>query len=88
MFYAAINSISVISRRQFTLSMSFLGFISTRLGLYSVLPKDTPTKKKKKKKPRGSSAVSKSLPGNKLSLLPGEKAIEDGHINVTGKNKI
>ena len=30
--YAAFNSISVISRRQLTLFMSFLGFISTRLG--------------------------------------------------------
>ena len=44
-FYAAFNSISVMSRRQFTLFMSFLGFTSTRLGLKSVLPKDTPTKK-------------------------------------------
>ena len=31
-FYAAFNSISVISRRQLTLFMSFLGFTSTRLG--------------------------------------------------------
>ena len=31
-FYAAFNSISVISWRQFTLFMSFLGFTSTRLG--------------------------------------------------------
>ena len=31
-FYAAFDSISVISRRQFTLFMSFLGFTSTRLG--------------------------------------------------------
>ena len=46
------NSISVISRRQLALFMSFLGFTSTRLGLWSVLPKDTPTKK-----PRGSSAA-------------------------------
>ena len=45
MFYAAFNSISVISQRQLTLFMSFLGFTSTRLGLWSVLPKDTPTKK-------------------------------------------
>ena len=30
-------------RRQLTLLMSFLGFTSTRLGLWSVLPKDTPT---------------------------------------------
>ena len=51
-FYAAFNNILVISRRQFTLFMSFLGFTSTRLGLWSVLPKDTPTKK-----PRGSSAA-------------------------------
>ena len=32
-FYAAFNSISVISRRQFKLFMSYLGFTSTRLGL-------------------------------------------------------
>ena len=51
-FYAAFNSISVISWQQLTLFMSFLGFTSTRLGLWSVLPKDTPTKK-----PRGSSAA-------------------------------
>ena len=31
-FYATFNSISVISRRQLTLFMSFLGFTSTRLG--------------------------------------------------------
>ena len=43
-FYAPFNSISVISRQQLTLFMSFLGFTSTRLGLWSVLPKDTPTK--------------------------------------------
>ena len=48
-FYAAFNSISVISWPQLTLLMSFLGFTSTRLGLWSVLPKDTPMKK-----PRGS----------------------------------
>ena len=52
LFYAAFNSISVISRRQFTLFMSFLGFSSTKLGLWSVLPKDTSTKQ-----PRGSSAA-------------------------------
>ena len=40
-FYATFNSISVISRRQFTLFMSILGFTSTSLGLWSVLPKDT-----------------------------------------------
>ena len=51
-FYAAFNSISVISPRQLILFMYFLGFTSTRLGLWSVLPKDTPTKK-----PRGSSAA-------------------------------
>ena len=50
-FYAAFNSISVISRRQFTLFM--LSWVSPVLGwLWSVLPKDTPTKK-----PRGSSEV-------------------------------
>ena len=45
-FYAAFNSISVISRRQLTLFLPFLGFTSTRIGPWSVLPKDTPTKKK------------------------------------------
>ena len=49
-FYAAFNSISVISQQQLTLFISFLGFSSTRLGLWSILPKDTPTKN-----PRGSS---------------------------------
>ena len=43
-FYAAFNSISVISQRQVTLFMSFLGFISTRLWLWSILPK-TPLRK-------------------------------------------
>ena len=47
-FYATFNSISVISQWQLTLFMCFLGFTSTRLGLWSVLPKDTPMKK-----PRG-----------------------------------
>ena len=51
-FYAAFNSISAKSQRQLTLFMSFLGFTSTRLGLWSVLPMDTPTKI-----PRGSSAA-------------------------------
>ena len=44
-FYATFHSISVISWRQLTLFMSFLGFTCTRLGLWSVLPNDTPTKK-------------------------------------------
>ena len=43
-FYAAFNSISVISRQQLTLFMSFLGFTSTRLGLWNVWHKDTPAK--------------------------------------------
>ena len=51
-FYAAFNSISVISQQQLTLFMSFLGFTSTRLGLLSVLPKVTPTKN-----PRGLSTA-------------------------------
>ena len=37
--YAALNSISVISRRHLTFFMSLLGFISSRLGLWSVLPR-------------------------------------------------
>ena len=41
--YSAFNSISVISWRQLTLFMSFLGFTITRFGLWSVLPKDNPT---------------------------------------------
>ena len=49
-FYVAFNSISVISRRQLTSFMSSLGFTSTRLGLWSVLPNPT-------KKPRGSSVT-------------------------------
>ena len=44
MFYAAFNSISVISLRQLTFFQVLLGFTSSRLGLWSVLPKDTPTK--------------------------------------------
>ena len=40
MFYAAFKSISVTSWRQLTLSMSCLGFTSTRLGHWSVLPKE------------------------------------------------
>ena len=51
-FYATFNNISVISRQQLTLFMSFQGYTSTRLGLWSVLPKDTPMKKT-----RGSSAA-------------------------------
>ena len=51
-FYTAFNSISVISPGQFTLFTSFLGFTSTRLGLWSVLPKDTSMKK-----PRGYSVA-------------------------------
>ena len=51
-FYAAFNSISVISWLQLTLFMPVLGFTSTRLGLWNVLLKDTP-----KKKPRGSSVA-------------------------------
>ena len=43
-FYAAFNSISVISRRQLTLFMSFLGFTSTRLGSEVSLPRTVPRK--------------------------------------------
>ena len=32
-FYATFNSISFISKQQLTLFLSFLGFISTKLGL-------------------------------------------------------
>ena len=41
-FYAAFNSISVISRRQFTLLMSVLGFASTRLGSEVSCPRTLP----------------------------------------------
>ena len=43
-FYAAFNSISVISRRQLTLFMSFLGFSSTRLGSEVSCPRTLPRK--------------------------------------------
>ena len=43
-FYAAFNSISVISRRQFALFMSFLGFTSTRLGSEVSCPGTLPRK--------------------------------------------
>ena len=43
-FNADFNSFSVMSRRQLTLYMSFLGFTSTRLWLWSVLAKETPPK--------------------------------------------
>ena len=43
-FYAAFNSISVISRRQLTLFMSFLGFTSTRLGSEVSCPRTIPRK--------------------------------------------
>ena len=43
-FYAAFNSISVISRRQITLFMSFLGFTSTRLGFEVSCPRTLPRK--------------------------------------------
>ena len=42
--YAAFNSISVISRRQLTLFMSFLGFTSTRLGSEVSCPRTLPRK--------------------------------------------
>ena len=44
-FYTAFTIISVISHQQLPFFMSFLGFTSTRLGLWSVLPKDTPMRK-------------------------------------------
>ena len=47
-FNAAFNNISIISRQQLTLFMSFLDFTSTRLELYSVLSKDTSEKKTRK----------------------------------------
>ena len=43
-FYAAFNSISVISRRQLTLLLSFLGFTSTRLGSEVSFPRTLPQK--------------------------------------------
>ena len=47
-FYAAFNSISVISQRQFTLFMFFLGFTSTRLGSEVSCPRTLPRKKPKR----------------------------------------
>ena len=41
-FYAAFNSILVISRRQLTLFMSFLGFTSTRLSSEVSCPRTLP----------------------------------------------
>ena len=43
-FYAAFNSLSVISRRQLTLFMYFLGFTSTRLGSEVSCPWTLPRK--------------------------------------------
>ena len=43
-FYAAFNSISVISRRQITLFMFFPGFTSTRLGSEVSCPRTLPRK--------------------------------------------
>ena len=43
-FYAAFNNISILSWQRLTSFMSFLDFTSTRLGLWSVMPKDTPMK--------------------------------------------
>ena len=43
-YYAAFNSISVISRRQFTLFMFFLGLTSTRLGSEVSCPRTLPQK--------------------------------------------
>ena len=43
-FYAAFNSISVISWRQFSLFMYFLGFTSTRLGSEVSCPRTLPRK--------------------------------------------
>ena len=51
-FYAAFNSISVISQWQLPLFMSFLVFTSTRLGSKVSCPRTLPWKK-----PRGSSAA-------------------------------
>ena len=46
------NSISFMPWQQLTLFMSFVGFTNTRLGLWSVLPMDTPIKR-----PRGSNVA-------------------------------
>ena len=43
-FYASFNSISVISKRKLTSFLSFLSYIITKQGLWSVLPRDTPKK--------------------------------------------
>ena len=43
-FYTTFNSISVISRQQLTLLMSFLGFTSTRLGSEVSYPRTLPRK--------------------------------------------
>ena len=43
-FYAAFNNISVISWRQLTFFMSFLGFTSTRLGSEVSCPRTLPRK--------------------------------------------
>ena len=55
--HTAFNIISLVSWQQLTLFVFFPGFKSTRLGLLSVLPKDTPSIK-----PRRSSAAGSQDP--------------------------
>ena len=63
-FYAAFNSISVISWRQLTFFYAFLGFTSTRLGSEVSCPRTLP-----RKKPRDLVRLEPRTPGLRVKHL-------------------
>ena len=82
-FYAAFNSISVISLRQLTLFLGFLGFTSTRLGSEMCCPRTLPRKNPEnlvRLEPR-----SPRLRVKHLTTEPRGTLHLDGHRSATGR---
>ena len=78
-FYAAFNSISVISLRQLTLFMSFLGFTSTRLGSEVSCPRTL-----QRKNPEDPVRLEPRTPGLRVKHFTTElrgTQINDIHVN-------
>ena len=53
--------------------MQVLGFTSTRLGLWSVLPKEIPTKKKNSRSNRGTNIMSQNIKASFTTVMNGVK---------------
>ena len=82
-FYAAFNSISVISRRQLTLFTSFLGFTSIKLGSEVSCPKTLP-----RKNPKDPVRLEPRIPGLRVKHFTNEpRTTPKHHINKKQRSK-